>query len=163
MLDHFRDVESVVGLRNTERLKKIARKLPTDSRTYVAIVDQFVGGLGGDFELMFEEPLLRTTERLQDILRELYVLDFRTFQALLRQCDQALENQRNTGFGMNQTAILCHLAPPGHQGLSEEELLLRVESHLASPAMRHNARDIRRKLLLRSPKLSAAPDSYDCT
>jgi len=163
LLNHFREIDSIVDLRGTERLKEIAAGMPTDQQAYAAVVQEFLDLHAENLAQMYDEPFFTTTERLEDILRELYVLDFRAFTALLVGCDRLVDDRENCGFGTGQTAILHSLPPKGFAGITDEQLLRRVETYLSAPAMRHNARGIRQRLLRRSPELVMVPDPYPTT
>jgi hypothetical protein len=164
LLEHFRDVVSIAEIRGTERLTRIAGNLPTDPQIYVRIARDLWNRANGRASLLYDDPLFEFTVRLEAILRELYVVDFRTLEALLTQCDFALADSDVTGFGTNQTAIIASALPPkGRAFPTDEDFLRKVESFLASDSMRHNAREIRRRLLRRSPELVPAPDRYPAT
>lgn len=71
LTNHFRDIDSLVDLRGTGRLKEIASELPADQQAYVAVVQEFLDLHAEDLAQMYDEQFFTTTERLEDILREL--------------------------------------------------------------------------------------------
>lgn len=164
LIEHFAAVPDLSGIRDTRQFADLAESLSGDPAIYVTLMSDFLRPLNGRFERLYEQPLYLEFERLEDILRELYYFDWRTFEAFLFQCDLALEAGGSPDLGMNQTAPLACVLPPQGRGFkSDDEYLRRVERYLAAPAMRHNAREIRRRILQRSPDLVPAPDLFPAT
>src|SRR6478672_2425576 len=110
LLDHFTGFESIPDIRGTPEFLDISEHLPKNPGIYVTILRDYLSGLGGDLSRVYEE-FLETTERLEDVLRELYFLDYRTFEALLEECEFALNNS-DSEVGMTALAAILSKLPP---------------------------------------------------
>jgi hypothetical protein len=106
LLSCFPESGCLSELRGTARFSEITARLPADPGVYVQLSEEFYRRVNGDFELLYDEPLFDEAERLEGIIRELYYFDFRTFEALLFQCDLALSDTKDSGFGTGQLAAI---------------------------------------------------------
>jgi hypothetical protein len=164
LLQHYQGIGPLYEIRESAVFAELAAAIPDDPQAYVQVVDDFFGPLDGDFEQLYDEPLYETAERLQEILRELYYYDFRTLEALLLECDLAMKDRTESGFGCDPTSALASKLPPRGRAFADDQTFLRkVEPYLASPDMRHNIRGVRQRILRRSPGLKVTPDNYPPT